>query len=70
MLAGPNAAELLERLMANPEAFLENGELEEEDWQPMTPGQWTALGRDVKLLLAVVSLRISLAQQRTVLGSS
>ena len=70
MLTGRHSAEILERLLADPDSFLENAELEEADWHPPKPGQWTALSRNVRLLAAVAWLKISLAQQRKALGSN
>jgi hypothetical protein len=64
MLLGQKSAETLERLLNDPDSFLENGELEPADWEPPRPGQLTSLGRDIRLLLAVACLRASLAQQR------
>ena len=68
--AGPQSAKILERLLAAPESFMENAELEEADWHPPKPGQWTSLGRDVRLSLAVACLKSSLAQQSQRLGSN
>lgn len=64
MLGGQKSAETLERLLNDPDSFLENGELEEADWEPPRPGQLTSLGRDVRLFLAVAYLRARLAQHR------
>jgi hypothetical protein len=70
MLAGKKAGEVLTRLLADPNRFLENGELEEADWEPPQPGQSTALSRDVRLLLAIANLKVSLAKQQKALGSN
>lgn len=62
MLSGQKSAEILERLLSDPDSFLENGELEDADWEPPRPGQLTSLGRDIRLLSAVASLRARLAR--------
>jgi hypothetical protein len=68
MISGQKSAEILERLLSDPDSFLENGELEEADWEPPRPGQLTSLGRDIRLLSAVTCLRARLAQQRKALS--
>ena len=70
MLTGPKAAKILERILKDPNSFMENGELEEADWLPMNPGLLTSLGRDVRFALAIANLKVALATQRKALGSN
>lgn len=70
MLTGPQSAQILERLLRDPNSFLENAELEEADWEPPQPGVLTSLGRDVRLLLGIASLKASLGRQGKALGSN
>ena len=62
MLAGVRAGKLLERILADPESFMENAELEDADWEPPRPGQSTALDRDLRLSRVVASLKAWLAR--------
>jgi hypothetical protein len=68
MLSGPQSTKTLERLLADPQSFTQQAiELKTEP-EAMSANQWTALSSDVRLLLAVAALKVSLAQQHKALG--
>ena len=77
MLAGPQAAKILARLLADPESFAgPDGvlakELEETGTTeiPFTGEQWAALSNASRFYAAVCCLKVSLAQQAKALGSN
>ena len=76
ILAGPQSAEILERLMADPDSFvlqdlemIEELEIDTASTAP-TAGHWAALSNSTRFFLAVACLKFNLAWQRKALGSN
>ncbi len=77
MLAGPQSAKILTRLLTDPESFAgADGvlakELEETGKTdiPFTAEQWAALSNSSRFYAAVCCLKLSLAQQAKAVGSN
>ena len=76
MLSGPKSAEILARILADPESFTLQDDRLIKDLEASTMStaptaeQWAALSDSTRFYLAVACLKLSLAQQRAGLGSS
>jgi hypothetical protein len=77
MLAGPQSAKILARLLADPGSFtVREEELVKEELQagtmgtPQTAEQWAALSDSSRFYMGVACLKAALAEQGKVLGFS